>query len=673
VALARLGLGGGGGGGSDDDEEEDEQNQDKGGGGSGGGGLPFAPSPVPERDPFNPPSSSSSDSNGSDDSGSSGGGSDGSGSSDSGGNLSNSSAVKKAVEQANVSPEPEEPEPDQGARDDRAAATTGVGSGGSSGSGGPSDSKQDSGGDSGRSLDVQESEPLEPDDSNTDGEDSSSGGVLSGIKESASDAVDDAAEGALDATGIEEYATSEAAAKARAEIQAAEDEGGATGAAKKFDTLASTGFDFLLDNPSASAQEAAQGGASAVTGVDEDNLGEAAADAAGATEAAVRDAVDGTALDNPVTDAAKGAMDVFIAEPAKAALTAGTGIDIDKGTTEGQVGAVDAADIGLTIGTAGIGKAGLGAGKAALKGSDEAATVVGKALGKSDEAAEAATKAADDAASAGDDAVAATDGGTDVFNPATDAAAGSDDAATAAADDATQEIGERGARTFSVLDDGAAGVSDEAGESAFRSALRSSDEAAQAGDDAATLGDDALSLSDEAAAASDDAASAADDVGEAAAKSGDETPSWLDETISLSDEGAQVADDAGDSALKRAVGTRTGKAAAGAGGALAGGALLDSLGAFDTLEVEDPQTGETYRLSNEKSYPPTEQRPNGGALWQVQRGSNKAGWSGDGYTIIVGASGRNVYILDSNGNRTRAQLSVQQFRQAIQRGRGGGA
>jgi hypothetical protein len=466
-------------------------------------------------------------------------------------------------------------------------------------------------------------------------------GAQDTIEDTAGQAAGQAADFAADVTGAEEYAESDQAAELRSEMQDAQEQGGLMGAASAFDTAARAGFDYVLDNPEASVQDSTRGAIETVTGVESEDQGEAAADLGEDVNEAYTDAKEGTPLDNPVTDAVESVGEVFVADPAKAGLTAATGIDMDTGSTEGNIGAVDAFDVGVTVGTAGVGKAGLSAARGAAK-SDEAAGLVGRLLGRGgDEAGEGGARVM-------------TDGGEDVFNPrnlpvlADEAAQGTDegaDAASSFADDAMQGgiLGGLG-RTGAGLADRAGGLVDEIAGRVSR-------------------------VTDDAAAGADDAASAADD----AAAGADDSAGLVDDALSGSDEAAQGADEAADEgagALRRMLGTTSGKVAAGTAGALAGGALLESLGTFDRLEVTDPATGESYALTREKQYQPTQQR-DGGILWEVRTGTAEGGYTNrQGYTVMVGASGRNVYILDENGNRTRAQVPVETFQEAVQRANG---
>ncbi len=174
--------------------------------------------------------------------------------------------------------------------------------------------------------------------------------------------------------------------------------------------------DGTLDNDVFSVQDTIRGGAEAALGYDSKE--QFAADStklAGTIKQFTQGKVaEGTALDNPVTE---GVVDVstflgesFIADPSKAVITGLTGVDVDKGTAEGEVGAAEVADIALSVTGGKAGKVGLRglktlsktdeAGKAlaklGLKGSDEGMSVIGKgqdAVSLSDETVETTAKA----------------------------------------------------------------------------------------------------------------------------------------------------------------------------------------------------------------------------------------------------------------------------------------
>jgi hypothetical protein len=494
--------------------------------------------------------------------------------------------------------------------------------------------------------------------------------------DTATDAPGAAADAALDVSGASEFAESDQAAKLRGDIAEADEEGGVVGAAKKFDAAAKAGFDYILDNPNASLQEAAQQGIEGVTGVDESNQGEVAAELGRKLNERYGDAKQGTALDNPVTEGAETVGEIFIAEPAKAAIRGTTGVSVDQGTTEGTVGAIDAFDVGVTIGTAGVGKAGLAAGKGAVKGSGEGATLASRLLGRGGDDAAAgldeATGASDEAVrssveaaeSGGDAGRLMTDGGLPRAADESVQTAGSStqvlDEGAAAADEAVSVP----SRAADATDGGllsrfgirGAGLADESGRLARFG--RSSDELARTSDEAAPAADEAARTSDEAARGSDEAARGADDAAQGS-----------DDLATLSDEAAQGADESPGLA-RRFAGSTTGKIIGGGAAALGAGALLESMGTFDKITVTDQQTGEKYALVREKNYGSTDRR-DGGILWEVKTGNEQEGYTNSqGYTVMVDVQGRNVIILDSAGNRQKAQVPVETFQKAMKRAKG---
>ncbi len=585
----------------------------------------------------------------------------------------------------------------------------------------------------------------------------------------AGDTLDTATDTAADVSGVTEYRQSDAFEEGQDRLANSE------GVLGEIEARTRTGMDFFLDNPNASVQEGVQdtvtGGISLATGDDysDEDLSSDVQGAVGGASETIDEAVDGTALDNPATDAVAWTGQALFADPVAAAATGATGIDPtgDDGSTEGTVGAMDVFDVALT-------STGFAAGSKAVKAaqsSDEVAKgsggVLSRFLGRG---TDDAGSAADDAGSAADDALdrgegPITDGGFDIVDDAGSAAddtglatvdeasqAGDDTPALLADDDVYQasRSGSSGAsRTTddasdpfgagfatrsgepidvpsSVADDAGSAADDaadsagsgdgilskvgdrldgatDAGSTAARAGADAGRSAASAGADAGRaaggflsraaddsvsflgsrigrIGDDAASASDDAASAADDAASAADDVGSAADDAGSAANDAGEIVIRGSDDGVRVADDgsvvvrSGDDAaraadesgglLSRALGTTTGKIAAGATGVVAGGALLEALGTFDSLSMTDPATGESFQLVQAKAYEPTEARPDGGRAWEVRQNGQS-----NGYTVIVEANGRNVYILDSNGERKQAKISTEQLQKAVQRAR----
>lgn len=467
---------------------------------------------------------------------------------------------------------------------------------------------------------------------------------LSATWDAASGLGDGVVRSITEATGAAEFAESEQAEELRRERARAREEGGISGAFREFDVATRAGVDFLLDNPRASYQDTQREGIELVTGVESEEQGEAAAELGSQFSEAASSLTADTPLDNPVTDAVSTGFEWLIADPAKAGITAATGIDVDEGTTEGTVGAVDAFDIGVTVGTLGAGKAGLGAARVAARSSDEAGGVLARLLGRSVDDIDEPVQLVDDASRALDE----TAGTADNLPVLADEAAQSADNLPVLADEVAQS-----AETLPVLADEAVQLGDDlfgVTSIAARGTARASELASGTGGFISRIGS---RLSDEFTRLSDEFASG-----------GDEAAALSDEVAQSIDEAAQITDES-PGLLSRITGSRAATFGVATGGVVAGGALLEALGTFDRVEVTDEQ-GNAYLLINEKRYRPTETRPDGGVLWRV----DQTGGSSLGYTVMVGVQGRNVYILDREGNRIRAKVDAEQFNEAIQRARG---
>lgn len=484
--------------------------------------------------------------------------------------------------------------------------------------------------------------------------------------EDAEETTEAAKQGFLEKSGIAGFHRSEEGRELREAFNEQGQEGGAIGRLKQFDTAARTGFDIVLDNPNASGQDTARAGISKATGMNDEELAQAAQDVDEGVTESIDDRVEGTAFDNPVTGGVRWLGDAVIGDVIRAGVGATTGIDTEEGDTEATVGAVDAFDLGVTIGTAGAGGA---ATSLLARGSDDAVRAADEAAG--------GAGAVDDAAQAGEDAVdrgtgIATDGGRTVDDGATMAeesdvvadeapagfqrfvdefSQGSDDAARgadqSAVDDAISRVDDAGQAADDtppyrrVLDD----------------AFGASDEATQAGDDAAGAVDDAAAGGDDAAGAVDDAAAAGEDAA-------DEGGSLLDDFLQGADEGAQ----GGSSLINKWT------AGAGLGGLLGGGALATTLGGGGGGTEDDPTdypdemtTDDGHSLSSVKTYDPIERFPNGGKLYAVVGPSLE----NEGYWLLLGRRGRNLIVLTGDGTTRTAKISPEQFSQMMQAQSGG--
>jgi len=498
------------------------------------------------------------------------------------------------------------------------------------------------------------------------------------------------ADGLRDVTGATEYTNSQQFREANREYRNIENQGGVFGGvmanAKRFDVATRTGLDYVFDNPQASVQDTTRGGLEMLTGADgKEDFAQGIQSAAGSYSSFTRGALEGSVLDNPVTDGAVWAGEALVADPAKAAFTLGTGVDVDSedADAEGTVGAVDAFDVGVTIGTSGLGGAGISAGRAALKGSDEGlgladdfGGLASRFTGGSDEAANLAS-GGDDGGRLGSGIVSRfTRSGDEAAGGADDVAARSDvEGQTTFIDDAgttSDDFDQFDADIFRVGDGAASesggfvsrllGGGDESGGLLSRFS-RGSDEAATTTDDAATVVDDTAGASDDSVRASVEATESADESG-----------GFLRNVLRGSDEGTQLADDGAEAAeesgslLSRLIpGSTGGKLLAGGAAAVGGGALLESLGTFDNLQLTDPQTGQQFTMVRQKNYPQTETRPSGGVLWDVKDQSGRS----SGYTTILRQEGRNVYILGADGTERRAQIPVETLQEAVRRRQGG--
>ncbi|AFD02300.1 head protein [Haloarcula hispanica icosahedral virus 2] len=514
-------------------------------------------------------------------------------------------------------------------------------------------------------------------------------GVLDQIQGQVDSTVDAAGEeyqnlagAAEEATNIDDFQQSETYREQAERV--AEADGPLDTTVARVEGGARAGTDFLLDNPGGSVQDTARAGIEALTGVDSEDQGEAAQDLATQYSETTSEALEGTALDNPVTDATVGAFDLIVEPLADTAVTGTTGIDYDDGTTEGTVGAVDLFDVGATVATAGVGKAasagvrsGAGLLGTAARGSDEGATMLSRLSSRFSGSGDEAASLVDDADGATDDVV---EEGTALVDDADGAA---DSTLASVFDEQTTLVDDVDGAADDVVEDATTlvddvdGAADDAEDALFGDTkiLRSGDDAATAGDEGATIVDDATQA---AASGSDEAGGLLGRVsglGATGAGLADEAGGLLGRATSRL---SSLGDDAGSAAGRvsddvaaagsRAASSTTGKVAGATAGALAGGALLNELGAFDTLDLTDPQTGETFRLVNEKQYQPTEDRPNGGTLWDVRQDGSSAG-----YTTILRVDGRNVYILGDDGEEKRTQIPVETLQEAVARGREGGA
>lgn len=517
--------------------------------------------------------------------------------------------------------------------------------------------------------------------------------------------------------GVAEGFTSFTGARAWSESQTAQDLRAAKQQAggdliQQTDIAVKAGTDFLFDNPTFSAQEGLKQVAKAPTElatgrrVSDEELAQSAQDVAGKYSQFTSSKLRGSLLDNPATDLTVAAGEAFIADPAKAATRLTTGVDIDEGSAEGTVGAIDLFDVGVTVGTAGAGKAGLSAARGLAK-SDEAATFASRLLGRGgdettslssrllgggDEGAtggasdlfNTGSRAADEAApgqAAVDEAFAQVDE-TVPGQAAVDEAVQSVEETAAGADEATgglrnfidDTLGRSGDEATQATEEAAAGADEASGgllDDLLGRATRTSDEAAQAGNEAAGGLEDVFQTSeggktfDELLGGSDEAAQAADESGgllDDLFGGSDEAAKGTDEAARASDELAQGADEASPGRLRRFLGSTTGKATVGTGLVLGGGAIGAGLFGGDLMNAPDKiTTASGHTLTHAKDYEPIEKFPQGGRLYAVSKD-----YKNIGYWLLLGTKGRNLVVLDTNGEPRQAKISTEQFKTLMQ-------
>lgn len=429
-------------------------------------------------------------------------------------------------------------------------------------------------------------------------------------------------------SSVQKWKESDDAAKLRKDYQEADSHLG------RFDVAARGGFDFLLDNPSASVQDSTRGvlkksyEAGAGRKVSDQELVDAYADSADRSKKKWDDATP----DSRALKWTGAAADFLIADTAKAAGTAVTGVDIDERTAEGTVGAAEAFDVGVTLGTFGVGKvAGAGV-KGAAKSGQGGSLLSRVGLTKGDDAGTTAAKATK----------------------------GADETAAASRTS-------RASKTADDTDDLLPVVrqADEAGTTAAKARRTAAAKSAKEGDESSGL---VSRISTRAGKLSDDATRAGSRTRRAAGTAAGKAGTF----------GSKAAGKTGKAGGKVA-GSKTVKY--GTGGAIAiggGGLLYDYLQSNNEVTVEDPDTGELYRLTKADSYQPTEDHPEGGTSWRVDRietatatdpetgeeTTTTVGFDTIGYTVIVGVAGKNVYILGQDGERVRSRATSETWNKA---------
>jgi len=172
--------------------------------------------------------------------------------------------------------------------------------------------------------------------------------------EAVENTVEDTSEAATDAvadtTGFTEWTNRDATEEAQEEFDSSDSRW------EKLNVGTRAGMDFLLDNPEASVQDSVREAAKAPTEyiedreVSDEELAGSVQDAVDAGVEAGDGAVDGTALDNPVTDGVVAGADLFFGSPARNAAEMVTGINPggDDASVEGNVNFAEGAEVALS-------------------------------------------------------------------------------------------------------------------------------------------------------------------------------------------------------------------------------------------------------------------------------------------------------------------------------------
>ena len=472
-------------------------------------------------------------------------------------------------------------------------------------------------------------------------------------------------EGVGDFTGITEFRQTETFDQLKQQQQS-----GLLGAV---DAGTKAGLDLFLDNPNFSVQDTVRGGLEAgvetATGEDisKDEFAEAAAEQAGFIKSIydretqkLAEATEDTAIEG-VTDTAVEASEfvggALVFDTGKALTTAATGVDVDEGSAEGTVGAVDAFDIGLTVATGGAGKVAAkgGArllGKGApdlLKLGDEGGSLLSRVTPSrgptaedfarlSTEGSASTSRGAAGFADEGGSLLGRVRGAFDRGPTAEDFArlsSGGDEAAGAAgrsADDSSGLFTDLGARLFGGADEtGARTADDSVGTATGRLFTRLGTRLFGGADEAAGAG----------ARTADDSVGALDDVAE---------------------EGGGLVNRVRNADPKFKIGAGV------VGGAVGATAVANELQNQEQLELQT-QDG-TVKLLKQQDLRATEEHPDGGTLWRVDEGTDVEGFTPQGYTVILNVTGRNVFVLGTDGERRQAKASPADFEAAINAAKG---
>lgn len=461
----------------------------------------------------------------------------------------------------------------------------------------------------------------------------------------------------------------------------------------RFDERIARNTDFLLDNERLSLQQGMRnalttsydlGGQTGATlqgeEYDEDPISDEelaqrfqAADE-GITEA-IDESIEGTRFDNTGTDYLRSGTDMFITEGGRNLFGGFTGIDTREGDTDFRTGAFELGDIALTLGTAGLGRAGV----AAARGSDNLFDLSRFGRG-ADDVSGSAGRQVDDAVPTrqADDAVP-----------------------TSQADDVvpTSQADEVLPTPASQLDESTSFIrqADEVMPSTSPSPSPPPSGSVRFGDDLFNInpgrtgrfGDDVINIGPaRTGRAADDVAGAAgrsaDDVAGAASRS---LADRIGDALSRFGSGTRRAGSRARSGAGRFGRSRTGRLAAIGGGAGAGlvtaGAVVDEardrfgFGDFDPDDIDpddiEPPEDE-YMLQNEDGsvtylYHRDEFEENDrfeyGDLFSVVTETEDGDRDVEGYTVVVGHYFQNVLMLDPDGNMQFAPISRDEFGQRV--------
>jgi len=450
-----------------------------------------------------------------------------------------------------------------------------------------------------------------------------------------------------------------------------------------------------LDNDVLSVQEGFQYGLGQAQqlGVDISGSGEkmsgseVAAQLGALTDSAFENAGDrleGTPVDNPVTDAALWTGDAFVREPAESFVGATTGIEVSEtGGSEFEADALDAVNLALTAPALKGGQAAIGAARGGrLSGK------LGIPLGAGDDVGQTATSVSDEALSAGEDSAQtpaeilnagedATDTGTRIGNDVAESG-------TTPTDEVIQSGDSSSGNTLDIFNPRS---STRAGEDVAETSAKGSDDTTPALDDLSP----ATSASDEVvettARTGDDSGSLIDESLDPLRVGDDGAPQWVDDTARAGEDSApkldnlKPADDTAETAAK--AGENTAGAADDAGSGifqnytklkttgLIGGTALGAATVTETfssdevpddgLATDDQGTEYTFVLSRRLMPEKSTRFDEPAALYGVIREDNVRG-----FWVVFGADeDGNLILLGPNGEKRNSNITPVAFENSL--------